>query len=309
MPKPSTSLFVSYLRLLRIANGPTAIADVIMGIVVATGSLLPVDRTLLLLIASLSLYYAGMVLNDVADVKQDREQRSDRPLAAGEIPMNFAKALGRTLLLLGIGASMLVGIIYQQWLPTAIACLLAISILAYNSKLKKTKLGPWLMGLCRGLNGMLGLSLVRSWVPILLITPGIIAYVAGLTLFARDEAATSSRKQLLAGATLSVGGLLWLALGPLVNNRWLNEGPLALQDPRTWSLLWLTVILMIGRHYLLALLKPTPRRIQLAVVGAIQGIIIINAALIFGYVGVFYGLAVMALLPISKLTSLAIPAT
>lgn len=300
---------MSYFRLLRLSNAPTAVADVIMGIVIATGGLLPYERALLLMGASLSLYHGGMVLNDVADVEQDRKERAKRPIVAGEISEKFARILGQVLLLFGIGLCLILGYLSQEWWPAVVASLLAVAIVSYNSPLKKSKAGPWLMGLCRGLNGMLGLSLVGSWEPILLISPGLIAYVAGLTLFARDEAGDSPRRQLITGAVVSMAGIGWLAISPFFLTSQIGEASLAMQETKIWFMLWFTVMLMIGRHYLVAIVKPSPKSIQRAVVGAIQGLIVINAVLVFGYAGVFYGLAILALLPISKLLSLVIPAT
>ena len=42
--------------------------------------------------AAVALYWAGMILNDVFDIEQDRMQRPSRPLPAGDISMQSAIA-------------------------------------------------------------------------------------------------------------------------------------------------------------------------------------------------------------------------
>ena len=59
----------AYARLLRISNAPTALADVWMGYAVANGRLEPTRELLLLSLASLCLYHAGMALNDLHDAR------------------------------------------------------------------------------------------------------------------------------------------------------------------------------------------------------------------------------------------------
>ncbi|MGK0351126.1 MAG: 4-hydroxybenzoate polyprenyltransferase, partial [Planctomycetota bacterium] len=51
--------------------------------------------------ASVLLYGAGMVWNDIADLKVDRVQRPERPLPARDLSMMFAVVFGSALLVGG----------------------------------------------------------------------------------------------------------------------------------------------------------------------------------------------------------------
>ena len=70
-----TRSFLAWLQLLRLPNHATAVADVLAGFLVCTGPR-PVDwppaACWAAIAASLALYAAGMVLNDVYDVELDR---------------------------------------------------------------------------------------------------------------------------------------------------------------------------------------------------------------------------------------------
>ena len=61
-----------------------------MGVLFVQQALVPPLAVLLLVAASVFLYLAGMVLNDVYDVEIDRRERPDRPLPSGRIPVAWA---------------------------------------------------------------------------------------------------------------------------------------------------------------------------------------------------------------------------
>jgi 4-hydroxybenzoate polyprenyltransferase len=89
----SSSTLLDYLRLFRLTNVFTAIADVTMGFLFVHHTLRPWPVFLSLAAASSLLYTAGMVLNDVGDVEQDRQERPHRPLPAGHIALASARRL------------------------------------------------------------------------------------------------------------------------------------------------------------------------------------------------------------------------
>ena len=74
---------LDYLRLVRLPNVFTALADVTMGFLFVHHTLQPLAVFLPLAAASALLYSAGMVLNDVWDVELDRRERPERPLPSG----------------------------------------------------------------------------------------------------------------------------------------------------------------------------------------------------------------------------------
>ena len=137
MPK-----LLSHLRLLRAPNVFTAIADIAMGFLFVTHSLVPAAGFALLIIATCGLYLAGMVLNDVFDVDVDREERPQRPIPSGEIALTTARRLGFGLLTLGVIAGIVAGVLFHAptvapWRSCIVAGLLATSVLIYDGGLKR----------------------------------------------------------------------------------------------------------------------------------------------------------------------------
>jgi hypothetical protein len=81
------------------------------------------------------------------------------------------------------------------WLVVLVAVMLIGAVVAYDSRLKVTWLGPWLMGLCRGLNMFLGVALGVAidwpskliWGCVAIAIAGHMLFVVGITLAARRE--------------------------------------------------------------------------------------------------------------------------
>ena len=102
-----------------------------------------------------------------------------------------------------------------------VAALLATAILLYDAWLKRTPLGPLAMGACRMLNVLLGMSAIDApfhaehW----LVAGAIGVYVAGITLFARNETERSSRLQLAAATAVMLLGIAMLAWLPQWSDR------------------------------------------------------------------------------------------
>src|SRR5262245_13263667 len=112
------SAVLPWLRLMRLPNVFTAIADVAMGYLFVHRTIDSAAALACLLAASASLYTAGMVLTDAFDFDVDAKERPFRPLPSGQISVAAAKALGITLLVVGLALGWLAG-----YLPSAIAAL------------------------------------------------------------------------------------------------------------------------------------------------------------------------------------------
>src|SRR5262249_13418120 len=104
---PPPSRLLVWLRLMRLPNVFTAMADIAMGFLFTHETLEPISTFGLLLLSSSCLYTAGMVLNDVFDVEQDRRERPQRPIPSGRIDYHSATVLGTSLLTLGAFAAYL----------------------------------------------------------------------------------------------------------------------------------------------------------------------------------------------------------
>ena len=99
------------------------------------------------------VYYS---FNDIFDLNIDRSERPERPLPNGEISLKNAQIFGITLFILGILFSFLV-----QFQSGIIAFLTSLMALFYDRYTKDYLIvGSLNMGFCRGLNLMLGMSII-----------------------------------------------------------------------------------------------------------------------------------------------------
>lgn len=189
------TLLRAWLRLLRFAALPTALADVWLGAGVV--GLLQTWTAVWLSLVSLALYAAGMILNDVHDVDDDRRDNPGRPLVLGQISVRTAGVVGFALLAAAVGGAATLGI-----LPFAVAGVLAVLIVTYNFALKATAVGPLNMGLCRAFNVFLGMSVIP---PALAGETGlsfaaalpVLVYVTSVTYLSRLETTTPRRQMLV----------------------------------------------------------------------------------------------------------------
>ena len=304
---------IAWLQLLRLPNVFTAIADVMMGFLVARGSLDPHVWFALIAAASASLYLAGMVLNDVCDVAADTKQRPTRPIPSGQISLADARVLGWGLLVTGLICGGIVSFLSGSTRPAWIAGILALAIVLYDGRLKATQLGPLLMGLCRMFNVLLGMSLALEgaghvlppnarWI----VAVAIGVYTAGITRFARTEAKRSSRWQLVRGLTLVMVGLALIAMLPIWDPGSPHRAP---NWTSGWYVYWPILAIVIARRFVLAILDPSPRRVQGAVKSGIVSLIMIDAGICLGVCGPFWGCAVLLLLAPTLLLGLWIDST
>ena len=239
---------IGFLRLMRPANVVTSISDVLAGIAISgffTGW--PFDYTeisdvLMLCLATAGLYGGGVVFNDVFDADLDRIERPERPIPSGDISLLQAIFLGSVLLVLGVYAA------FQPNLTTGIlAIAIAASALVYDKWGKHHKiLGPLNMGMCRGLNLLLGISILQDaldkWWFIACVP---IIYIASITMISRGEVHGSNRTPLYAAAVLyalvigfilyfaSINGMAMFAIIFLIFLAWMIYRPLfrAINEP------------------------------------------------------------------------------
>ncbi len=316
---------LAYLQLLRLPTVFTAMADIVLGFVLTHqfiyGPLKVYGNDVVeqhfgwnepgkflgLLASSCCLYLAGMVFNDVFDVKQDTAERPGRPIPSGRVSLKAATILGSALMIAGVAAAATVGQVSLQ-----VSLVLVAAILGYDSFLKRTPLGPVAMGSCRFLNVLLGGS---TWLPgllsqtLLLAALGLGLYITGVTVFARTEARISNRWQLgLAQLIMNVGFavLVWLMV------TWPNRSPVDV----TLAMLGV-VAFTVNRRAIEALKHPSPKTVQGSIKVMLLSIVIIDATLIYWFLNtpesVGYGrahaLATAALVIPALLLSRVIPMT
>lgn len=321
-PRPSPLL--AWLRLFRIPNVFTALADVLMGFAIVHQSFQPWQPLVALLIASACLYTAGMVLNDVFDVEQDTRERPQRPIPAGRISLATARAVGFGLLIVGIASGAAAGFLpgaeaIHPWRTGAVAVAVAACVLLYDVMLKKTLVGPVFMGLCRFYNVLLGASLAsspedlsaRAWGLYftdgqLLVAGAICVYVIGITLFARTEATQSQQARLTQGLIVMIFGIAMLLWVPRYVDQARN-----IELREAW--IWPTLLAILGfsslRHALNAIVDPQPAQVQYAVKSAILAIITLDAAVTVYAAGPVYALVVFVLVVPAMLLGRAVYST
>jgi 4-hydroxybenzoate polyprenyltransferase len=185
-----------YLQLVRLPNLFTAAADPLAGWLLVGGRLVapvgpPVSVSAIvgglipLVGAGVASYAAGMILNDVFDFEVDRVERPSRPLPSGRVSRKTAAVAGSALLILGMALALVAGT-----MSFLVAVALAVCILGYDGGLKRTLMGPQIMGACRSLNLLLGMSLApglggpAGW----LAAFAFGLFVTGVTWISRDEA-------------------------------------------------------------------------------------------------------------------------
>ena len=293
---------LAWLRLVRVPNLATAAADTLAGylIVAALRELGPPPAACWLAVAAVvALYAAGMVLNDVCDLELDRSERPERPLPSGALSVGRAATVGAALLVAGVTLAAGAAVAAASPWPAVAGGVLAAAVWVYDRHAKGTAFGPPVMGTCRALAWLVGMTAAggptapAEW----LVPVGMGVYVAGITLYARDEAGRS-RAAPLAVATLVMlcglavaAGLVWLPGQEAVE---LVGG--VRMPASTWLVLWSLIATSILLRAGLGLVDPTPSRVGLAVGNAIMSIITLDAVLVLARCGERWAVAVLCLL-------------
>ena len=293
---------LAWVRLLRLPNHATAVADVLAGFVIVSQVRVvewPASALWWAILASLGFYAAGMVLNDVCDLAIDREERPERPLPSGRISLRSAVAVGNILMAIGSVAACGTALAAHNPWPALVGALLTAAVWIYNRHAKATSLGPAVMGSCRSLNWLLGMTAAGGpqaayeW----LLPIGMGVYVMGITVYARDEAEESRSGRLAAGMAIMLVGLATAGLAPWLAARaggagaWLTGAKLT-----NWLLLWGMLTASILLRAVLGVFDPASGRVQQAVGNAIMSIITLDAVLVLAICGEPWSIIVLLLL-------------
>lgn len=251
----SQSLFQDLLAAGRVANLPSVVSNVLLGcgLGIFTGSSFVHEPVFFLpCLAGCLLYLGGCFLNDWKDQTWDASHRPERAIPAGRISSSAMGFLASSFLLLGIGVAA-----FLNTGALLVGSGIVASILVYTFFHKRTAWAVIPMGLCRGLLYLFGFfsqtwrthfgafsDLFLSDNPTqyeqdkranliweltdylqILASPivGIVAFVAGLSLFARAEAQAivPKRNRLLGVLLMSwvvlTHSLYWMLITPMWN--------------------------------------------------------------------------------------------
>jgi 4-hydroxybenzoate polyprenyltransferase len=304
LTNPPHSRLLAYVRLMRLPNVFTALADVAMGYLFThdpdegTATLV---GAIPLLLASALMYSAGMVLNDVFDVEVDRAERPERPLPSGRVPVRRARWMGFEMLAFGAIAGASVSLWSHNWRPAAVSLALAVLIVLYDGVLKKIPLGPLAMGGCRFLNVLLGMSAAASpWLPVnYIVAGGIGLYIVGVTWFARSEAEPESRRiHLVLAMFVMYAGMALLAYFPewLSQDQDIEPHQKHLIDAGSWDWCWALLAILTGWRCLRCVFQPYSEFVQEAIRQCLVSLIIFDAAVVLAVRGPQWGIAVVLLI-------------
>ena len=191
-----------WLRLLRLPNLFTAPGDSLAGYFLASafiGNKAVSTRTIVLLaVTSVFIYAFGVVMNDLVDYKEDCINRPERPLPSGKISRQRATGICISFWIWASiccpGSFVTSSILHITCDALFVFVILFITIALYNMWLKRYRLiGSIVMGLCRGLNFLLGvaatgysMSFEKIW-PVFVPFVAVTAYIAAVTWLADKE--------------------------------------------------------------------------------------------------------------------------
>ena len=275
---------------MRPANIVTAISDILAGIAISGFFLSsPEDHSpvVWLILSTMGLYGGGVVMNDVFDADLDAIERPERPIPSGLISRAEATTLGLSLLLAGVVFAFLASV-----LSGTLALVIAVAALIYDRWAKHDAiLGPLNMGVCRGLNLLLGISIIPGSVAehwYLAIVP--IIYIAAITMISRGEVHGGKKITMYSAAVLyivAMCGILYVsvqhgqAIGTLL-----------------FVLIWAFMVFLPLKN---AIGKPEGRLIGRAVKAGVLALILMNAAWASAFGVTYLALIIILLLPLSIL--------
>jgi UbiA prenyltransferase family len=278
-----TSSLIALLQLIRLPNVLTAAADSLSGWLLGGGALGEAGKWAPLALASMVLYAAGMALNDVFDTELDRQERPERPIPSGRVSRSLAGGIGA----MGLVVGPLVAWLSGSSASLVVAGVLAAVILAYDAGLKRTALGPGVMGACRGLNLLLGLTHTHALGgPVLWLAAAMYGlFVCGITWISRSETESGTTGNLLVGLTVQDLALLGLIAAALQTGKYPNalaERPVI---PLEGLLVLTLVALVVNLAATRAIYQPVPVVIQKAVKTGILALIWIDVGLVAAFRG------------------------
>lgn len=274
----------NYLLLIRLPNTFTVPPDILVGYFVlghqdsADALSLP-----LLIVSSVLLYISGIVFNDLFDLEEDKIDSPNRPLPSNKISVKSASLLAVTTM---SSANILAYHVSQQSL--LVSFVISCTIIAYDYKLKKTKVGFIIMGVARGLNILLGASTAFFVIPddpqalfyTIFITSLMVIYVSSITLLSKGEITGIANMRKIVAAYGSLFLIIVLLAVALFSGIF-----------SFYASIFLTIFSIgIGINFKQIVTgNYTSLIIQKAVKNMILSIIILDAFFITGNLGIYYG--------------------
>ncbi|HET7324058.1 MAG TPA: UbiA family prenyltransferase [Halococcus sp.] len=279
----------AYAALVRVPNLFSAPPDVLLGAALAsaTGVAVSIPALVGLSVASILLYAGGTVLNDYFDAAIDATERPERPIPSGRVSRSRAGVLGASLLVVGCVLALATAGVGAGVLATALAVVVAL----YDGVLKGTPLGFLAMGSARGLDVLLGTTVVDSfdfpfWAVVVSVVVAL--YIALITYMAANEATDTERRAVVAGIVGVVIAALAVLAAVVVVRPSLVQSALAVALVGGF-LVW------TGRALWPAYANPLPETVGPAVGACVLALVVLDAAFAAVF-GVEWALAILAFL-------------
>jgi 4-hydroxybenzoate polyprenyltransferase len=282
----------TWLQLLRAPNLFTVPGDPLAGWLLAShGTLGP--GVVLAVLASLALYGAGLLFNDLFDLDEDRAERPHRPLPSGAADPRQVRGVAILLMFLGNAMALAAGVG-----ALCIAATLSLAILTYNRWAKGLPfVGAIVMGFCRGLSLLLGAAMFTTTpdAGVLVAVGALTLYIAAVTNLARHETDASAPTLAKILPPLPVAGALiyFTALG---GKGWTYPGP------ATFAIALALVLAETAR-----LFRKPPPPLPPTIGSLIRALLILQAAFCLTYapgpVAFLCALALIAMWPVSHAVS------
>ncbi len=280
----------TYLQLVRPANVVTSVADVVAGIALSgVLSIWNVEiyglHVFWLCLSTMGLYAGGIVFNDVFDTELDAVERPERAIPSGKISIKAAVIFGVILFAIGV---------FSAFMVSVLSGVLAIVIVLFCSLYDKfgkhhSFFGPINMGLCRGVNLLLGISILAEAVHIwygLAVFPVI--YIAAITMISRGEVHGGNK------SVLYLAGLLYL----LVSAGQLYMAHIS--DTLYLTALFVALhLFLVFKPLLKAIQNPIGSNIGKAVKAGVLSLIVMDAAWVSVSGNIYLAVLVLLLLPVS----------
>jgi 4-hydroxybenzoate polyprenyltransferase len=182
----------AYLQIARLSNVPTVFSNVLVGMTLASSATsIPIDITLLAMLALSLFYVGGMAQNDLFDLKIDAKENAQRPLPSGALSVREVRVFIATTFGLGF---FLIAATAPKALYYTLALLICITL--YNLFHKKWTASLVFMGLCRAFVYCVAAAMIvyrqqqdLSWTPLAYFAALLAVYIIAITLVAQKEAA------------------------------------------------------------------------------------------------------------------------
>jgi len=284
-------VIITLLKLVRAPAGFTAVSNILAAAIIATSGQLTAD-VILLCVASVCFYFAGMALNDCFDYKIDLAERANRPIPQGLISISQAWIVGFTLLSCALLFTYLHSIT-AFYLGLTLSC----CILLYNGVIKDGLAGSIFMASCRYFNWLLGASIAALTINSYYFALPILFYIIGLTYLSKQEVQATNKNAVFFTATtllLTAVAMIWLTTQALALT--VNQSIIAYSLISIWFALNAFKLARVFKAF-------TPDNIQNMITWLIIGVIPLDALIVVISGHYILGCLILALLPPCRLLS------